>query len=119
MKKTIYIPEHNIEVDREYRQNNISIKDIKTPKGWRLLTFPEWMTCYNKYKKEFKDIENTDEVVQQPIKELRKKFPYWNVWFRMRPDFNSALVGDGRILYCYFRVRGVRFCRDVRLKANN
>jgi len=110
------IPELNIEVETEYYDKDIVIKDIKIPEGCRLLTLSEFLVCYNKYRSKFKDINETDEVVQQPIDEIKDKYPYWNVWLR-------GLVGDNRFgidgsggLDDFNRARGVRFCRDVRRK---
>ena len=114
--KTIEIKELNIEVEREYNQKDLRIKDLTIPKGWRLLTLNEFLVCYNKYRKKFKDLDKTDEVVQNPIDGNKKKRPYWNVWFVYLVDRSG--LGGGRGLDYDGRVRGVRFCRDFSKKLN-
>ena len=112
--KTIKIKELNIEVETEYSQKDIKIKNIKIPKGWRLLTLPEWIELYNNHQEKFKDLnKDSDEIVKQPIKDNEIKYPYWNVWL-FGLDDGSVLGGNYRYLSCSYWVRGVRFCRDLK-----
>ena len=113
--KTIKIKELNIEVETEYSQKDIKIKDIKIPNGWRLLTLPEWLELYNNHQKKFKDLnKDSDEIVQQPIESVKDKYPYWNVWWY---DLDDGSVPGNRSLYYDDGVRGVRFCRDLKKKS--
>ena len=112
-RKTIKIPELKIEVETEYHQKDIIIKEIVIPKGWRLLTFNEFLVCYNKYKNKFKDLDKTDEFILQPIDDLKEKHPYCNVWF-VSVSNGSGFDFRVRGLDCGSRAFGVRFCRDIK-----
>ena len=112
-RKTIKIPELKIEVETEYHQKDIMAKEIVIPKGWRLLTFNEFLVCYNKYKNKFKDLDKTDEFILQPIDDLKEKHPYCNVWFYSVS--NGSVFGfRSRLLSYDDRAFGVRFCRDIK-----
>ena len=118
-KKTIKIKELNIEVETECSQKDFLIKDIVIPKGWRLLTLNEWLELYNNHQNMFIDLDiRSDEIVKQPIKDNEGKYPYWNVWL-CNLDLRSDLDGNFRNLYCNGRVRGVRFCKDLKENKND
>ena len=111
MVKTIKIKELNLEVETELHTEMYTINKIKIPKGWRLLTLAEWILIYNKYEDKINYGGNPDEIISQPIDNNKDKYPYWNLWFG---DFGwSVLYGDWD-LSCDGRVRGVRFCRDLK-----
>jgi hypothetical protein len=81
------------------------------------MTLAEFLNIYNNHFELFnwETDKYADEIVQQPIKDNEKEYPYWNVWLRgLVSGYRSGLLGDYRILYCDYRVRGVRFCRDVK-----
>jgi len=109
----VKIPELGIEVETELHTDMDKISKIVIPKGLRLLTFSEWMVCYNKYKNKFNWGGLPDEIVSQPIDENNDKYPYWNVWFRSLGG-RSVLYGYDRDLISDSRVRGVRFCRELK-----
>ena len=118
-----------IEVEKSLHTEMNSTAKIKIPSGYRLLTLAEFIEIWNYHKEElnYGDGEMPDEVVQQPIIENEKKYPYWNVWFRSRDcgqecksaivllytsmGVGSVLYDDDRGLYDDDRVRGVRFVK--------
>lgn len=114
--KTIIIKELKIEVEKELHTEMDRTSKIIIPKGFRLLELPELIFIYNNYQDSFnwgKD-EFFDEVVKQPIK--NSKYPYFNAWLhRLDCDDGSGLNG-GRLLYYDSAVRGVRFCKDLKVK---
>jgi hypothetical protein len=113
MNKTIKIKELNIEVETKLHTEMNRIDKIKIPKGWRLLTLSEWIFIYNKYKNNMDYGGKPDEIVSQPIEENKDKYPYWNVWFGGL-GYRSELLGFDGGLGSGLRVRGVRFCREMK-----
>jgi len=113
MNKTIKIKELNIKVETELHTEMNKIDKINIPKGWRLLTLSEWLFIYNKYRDKINYGGIPDEIISQPIEEIKDKYPYWNVWF-WDHDFRSVLSGSNGSLSCDDRVRGVRFCREIK-----
>ena len=66
--KTIKIKELKIEVETEIHDKNKCLKDIKIPKGWRLLTMNKITWLHNsKYKKKL-NLNDTWEFFEQPFK---------------------------------------------------
>jgi len=107
--KTIKIKELGIEVESEYHFKDIILKDIKEPKGWRVLNTNEFFWLINsRYAKEL-GMMDTYEAVKHPYKKCKQK--YWALWFRS-VDGRSGLFGNG-LVYAY-SVRGVRFCKEVK-----
>ena len=102
MKKTIKVKELNIEVEVEETQKGRSFREIKIPKGWRLLTGTEAMFLYENYQDKLK---------------LN--------WFFVKPINNYPVVrfgvgGNGADLVCSWNPDisdsglGVRFCRELK-----
>lgn len=114
-EKTIIIKELGIEVETKLHLDMNIISKLQIPIGWRLLTLSEWIFIYNNYKNEIDYGGNPDELVSQPIKEKETEYPYWNVWFRSL--VRSGLNGYNWDLPGDFRLRGVRFCRDLKNKV--
>lgn len=106
--KTIKIKELGIEVETKIQQKGIYFKDIKIPKGWRLLKIDEIVFLFNNYKKKL-NMETTWEFFEQPFK-LNKEEGLVSRFYA-NPD--DAVLSCGRNpLYSYSRL-GVRFCKDL------
>ena len=102
------------EYERELHTEMNTFSKIKIPKGWKLITFGELMLLWNDYREDFnfgKD-NRFNEIVENPLKEKRKKYPYWNVWLAGLAD-GSGVCGYYRDS-SYLTVRGVRFKRKVK-----
>ena len=114
MTKTIII--EGVEYETELHTDMNEISKIVIPEGWRLMTLAEFLNIYNNHFELFnwETDKYADEIVQQPIKDSEKEYPYWNVWLRGLVSGDRSELGGDRDLYCSSRVRGVRFCRDVK-----
>ena len=113
-KETIKIKELGLEIEKELHREVEIIKDIKIPKGWRLLTLSEFLEIWNNHRSEFNfGGDKFDEIIKQPLKDKIKDYPFYNVWL-LRFDNWSELNGCNRNLYCDNWSRGVRFCRDLK-----
>lgn len=108
-----------IEVERKLHTEMDYLSKIEIPEGMRLLTLSEFTEIWN-YHRDNLDYGDKlpDEVVGQPILENKKEYPYWNVWFWDLGDW-SELDGFDRNLSYNSRVRGVRFCRDLKTKKQD
>jgi hypothetical protein len=108
--KTIKIPKLKIEVETEIHDNGRWLKDIKIPKGWRLLKVNEIFWLRNSKYRDKLNLLKTWEFIEQPDKISKKngyvaRFIAYSVRAVLScnryPDFsNSAL--------------GVRFCRELK-----
>jgi len=112
--KTIKIKKLGIEIEKELHKEMENVGNIKIPKGWRLLTLNEFLEIWNNYKNKF-DFggDKFDEILEQPLKEKKKEYPFYNVWF-YGLDLRSGLYGSSRDLDCSSWSRGVRFCRSLK-----
>jgi len=110
----VFIPELNIEIEKNLHIEMDKINKIVIPQGYRLLELSELLFIYNNYQDKFnwgKD-KHFDEITSQPIKD-NKKYPYWNAWLHwLVDDYRSELVGYCRSLNCNYEVRGCRFCKE-------
>ena len=98
-----------IEVERKLHTEMDRFSRIKIPKGFRLLTLGEFLEIWNNHKDKLDYGKKfPDEVVEQPIKENKEKYPYWNVWFASLSGRSDLY---GRFLDYNYRVRGVRFVK--------
>ena len=99
------------EVEQEYHFKNIKLKDIKVPKGMRILKIEELLKLWNEHREKFDwGGDKFDEVIENPFKEFRTKYPFYNLWFRCVGD-GSVLYG-GRDLGYGSGARGVRFVKS-------
>ena len=106
---------NNLEIEKSLHTEMNRFSLIKIPKGWRLLTFEEFMDIWNNHKDKFDFSGNGfDEIVKHPLGENKNKYPFWNVWLSGLGD-DSDVIGNYRCLI-YYTVRGVRFCRDLEVK---
>ena len=105
---------YSLEIDRCLNLSMNNFSEIKIPTGKSLLTLSEFLEIWNNHRDKFDFGGLPDEVVEQPLKENKEKYPYWNVWFRGL-DSRSGLVGYvGGLCSGGGGVRGVRFCRRKR-----
>jgi len=113
-KETIKIKELGLEIEKELHKEMEMIKDIKIPKGWRLLTMSEFLEVWNNHRSKFDfNGDRFDEIIKQPLKDGIKDYPFYNVWLN-RLDIRSGLLGNLGDLYYDDRSRGVRFCRELK-----
>jgi hypothetical protein len=99
-----------IEVERKLHTDMNCAEEIIVPKGMRPLTFSEFIEIWNEHQTDLDYGDKLpDEMVEQPIKENKSKYPYWNVWFRGLGG-GSGLRCDGD-LYGGLGARGVRFVK--------
>ena len=101
----VKFPKLKIEVDFEQKFNGKKLKDIKIPKGWRLLKLKELEEVMNYIK------ENNLEIwsfFEQPIKMFKGKYV---AWFYM--DWDGADLGCDRDSDYSSSNLGVIFCRDL------
>ena len=112
--KTIKIKELGLEIEKELHREMEIIKDIKIPKGWRLLNINEFLEIWNNHRSKF-DFggDRFDEIIKQPLKDKVKNYPFYNVWL-YGLDGGSVLDGYSGILSCANGSRGVRFCRELK-----
>ena len=112
--KTIKIKELGLEIEKELHREMEIIKDIKIPKGWRLLTMSEFLEVWNNHRSKFDfNGDRFDEIIKQPLKDGIKDYPFYNVWLGglgNRSELNGYL-GD---LSYDSGSRGVRFCRELK-----
>ena len=105
--KNIKIKELKIEVETEIHDKGNMLKDIKIPKGWRLLTINEMVILSNNYSKEL-NLEDTWEFIEQPFTKNKEYIA----------RFGADSVGAG--FYCggcpadSGASLGVRFCKDLK-----
>ena len=112
--KNIKIKELKIEVETEIHDKGNMLKDIKIPKGWRLLTDKEITYLHNsKYKKQL-NLNETWEFIKQPFK-LNKKEGYVA---RFYADSGGAVLGCGWNPVGRVGSLGVRFCKDLNAKGD-
>jgi len=104
--KTVVFKDLKIEVDFIQQQNNKMLKDIKIPKGWRLLRFNELDAVMNFC------VDNKLQVwsyFEQPIKIFKNKyvagFGADSGWVDLICDRNPTLTIAGL---------GVVLCKDVK-----
>jgi len=114
-QSTLIIKELKIEVETKLHIEIDRINKTVIPTGWRLLELSELIFIYNNYQDKFNWGEDKifDEITKQPIKDC--KYPYFNVWLHGLGDaYGSGLNGISGNLNYNNRVRGVRFCRDLK-----
>lgn len=113
--KTLKIDKLGIEVETQAHHQGEQVKKILAdiPKGWRLLTEPEWNALYNdkKLRKQLKMLPEVYDVeyYEQPIEDNKKEYPVRRLC-RCR-DCLSA--GNDDLLSSNSDGR-VRFCRDLK-----
>jgi len=113
-KETIKIKELGLEIEKELHREMGRFKDIKIPKGWRLLTISEFLEIWNNHRSKFNfDGDRFDEMIKQPLKDKVKNYPFYNVWLGGFGD-RSGLNGDDGNLGYGDGSRGVRFCRELK-----
>jgi len=113
-KETIKIKELGLEIEKELHREMGRFKDIKIPKGWRLLTISEFLEIWNNHRSKFNfDGDRFDEMIKQPLKDKVKNYPFYNVWLD-RLDYWSGLNGANWGLDYDLGSRGVRFCRELK-----
>lgn len=100
--KTIKVKELNLEVEKEETQQGTAFKDIKIPKGWRLLKGWEAMFLWENYR----DKSNMDWFVCKPI----KPFSVAKFLADSSRAFFYCIRGSG---FSDSRL-GVRFCRELK-----
>jgi len=110
----IKMPYGIIEVQKNFDQKDLMIKDIKVPDEFRFLTFDEFRECYLNNFNKFNWGKRLDEICLNPFAKKGDKYIYWNMYKRLaRLDGDSAVCGYGD-LDGDGTVRGVRFCKDVK-----
>ena len=105
----IEIPELKIEVETQIHDKDKCLKDIITPKGWRLLTANEIIFLFNNYAEQL-NLKATWEFIEQPFN-LNKEKDYVARFY---------VLSDRAILDCDGSPGGrdaglgVRFCRNIK-----
>lgn len=107
--KTIKIPELKIEVEAKIHDKGKTLKEIKIPKGWRLLRIEEALFLYNnkKYRKAL-NMKDTWEFIEQPFEINRKKGFVARLYaFSVWADFSCNREPSVSVASL-----GVRFCKE-------
>lgn len=109
--KTLKIKELGIEVETKLRKA-VKFKDIKVPKGWRLLTFQDCCFIYDNLYEEIpigKEIEWIEHYSKR-MKERGYASALDSDWDDGRLDVGGDGYDDVSGGYAF----GVRFCRDLK-----
>lgn len=111
----------NLEIEKELHTDMIHKKDIKIPKGWRLLSYPELLNIWFNHRNKFVFSENNerfDEFCSNPDKKWINQYPILNAYGGSALDdkwgFDSRL-GIGGFDWVGYAVGygfGVRFVRE-------
>ena len=109
-RKIIKIPELKIEVEAEIHDKGKLLRDIKIPKGWRLLRIEEISYLFNKENyKGLLSLNKTFEFTEQPFEVNKEKrlgswFSADSGWAYLDCGINPSYSDAGL---------GVRFCREI------
>ena len=106
-KRLLKIPELNIKVETEIHDKGKCLKDIKVPKGMRLLKIDEIIFLYDNYCKEL-NLKNTWEFIEQPFKNNKSYVA------RFYADSDWASFNCNRDPSYSDSYLGVRFCKEVK-----